>query len=94
VAGKNLHLLKKKGACVMRKHRTSYMEGLFYTTGNYHQRTLGDIFGFSRQYTDTISQEMLDDERINNLHRKEEQDSIDKQKNESGHKQIDKSEDE
>ncbi len=61
----------------MRKHRTRYMEGLFYNTGNYHESRMGDAFGFTRQYADTVSQQLLDDERINNLHKKEEQDKID-----------------
>jgi hypothetical protein len=56
------------------------MEGLFYNTGNYHRTRMSDVFSFSRQYTDTINQGMLDDERIDNLHKKEEQEKEDQNK--------------
>lgn len=48
----------------MKRHRRSYLSGLFYNTGNYDVRTVGEGFGFSRQFTDTINQELMDDERI------------------------------
>lgn len=54
----------------MRRHRRN--EGLgISNTWNYTLRTVGDSLGFTREFTDSISQEMMDDERIARKHRLE-----------------------
>lgn len=48
----------------MRRHRRSYLSGLFFNTGNYDVRSEENNFGFTRQFSEKINQEMMDDERI------------------------------
>ncbi|SIQ58862.1 hypothetical protein [Pontibacter lucknowensis] len=55
----------------MRRHRRSYLSGLFFNTGNYDVPTVDTSFGFSRQFTDTVSQGLMDDERVEREHQKE-----------------------
>jgi hypothetical protein len=69
----------------MRRHRRSYLSGLFFNTGNYDLRSVDDTFGFTRQFADAINQEMMDDERLERKHKQEEakkrQDDLDAEKN-------------
>lgn len=57
----------------MRRHRRRESPGLISDTWNYSQRTVDDSFGFTRSFTDTVKQEMLDEERIEMKHKKEEE---------------------
>ncbi|MCX2738407.1 hypothetical protein [Pontibacter anaerobius] len=54
----------------MRRHRRN--EGLGISdTWNYTLRTVGDSLGFTREFTDSVNQEMMDEERIARKHRLE-----------------------
>jgi hypothetical protein len=68
----------------MRRHRRSYLSGLFFNTGNYDLRSVDDTFGFTRQFADAINQEMMDDERLDRKHKQEaakkQQDDLDAEK--------------
>lgn len=57
----------------MRRHRRSYLSGLFFNTGNYDVRSEESNLEFTRQFSDAINQEMMDDERIELERRKAEQ---------------------
>ena len=52
----------------MRRSRRDYNSGLISDTWNYHLRTVEDSFGFSREFTNALNQEMLDGERIEREH--------------------------
>lgn len=54
----------------MRRHRRGYLSGLFFNTGNYDVRSEENNFGFTRQFSEAINQEMMDDERIELEHKK------------------------
>lgn len=62
----------------MRRHRRRESPGLISDTWNYSQRTVDDSLGFARGFTDTINQEMLDEERIE-MKRKKEQEQREEQ---------------
>jgi hypothetical protein len=55
----------------MRRPRRGSITGIS-DTWNYRLRTVDDSFGFTRDFTDKVNQEMLDEERIEMKHRKEE----------------------
>jgi hypothetical protein len=57
----------------MRRPRRSYGTGLISDTWNYNLRTTDDSFDFTRKFTDTVSQEMLDEERIEKKHKTQEE---------------------
>jgi hypothetical protein len=59
----------------MRRRRSGrgHLSDLFYNTGDMNERTVNDSFGFSREFTDRTSQEMLSEERIEMKHKKEEE---------------------
>ncbi|MFD3002822.1 4a-hydroxytetrahydrobiopterin dehydratase [Pontibacter toksunensis] len=63
----------------MRRHRRRESPALISDTWNYSQRTVDDSLGFTRDFTDTVSQEMLDEERIE-MKRKKEQEQREEQK--------------
>ena len=54
----------------MRRRRLNPLSGLFFNTGDRHEATIDESFGFSRQYADTVSEGLMEDERI--AHKKEE----------------------
>ncbi|MBD1398006.1 hypothetical protein H9Q13_12585 [Pontibacter sp. JH31] len=54
----------------MRRHRRGYLSGLFFNTGNYDVRSEENNFGFTRQFSEAINQEMMDDERMELEHKK------------------------
>jgi hypothetical protein len=64
-------LLKQKGVYAMRRHRRGYLSGLFFNTGNYDVRSEENNLEFTRQFSDAINQEMMDDERLERKHRQE-----------------------
>ncbi|MEJ8801081.1 hypothetical protein [Pontibacter sp. H249] len=57
----------------MRRRRSGrdHLSDIFYTTGDMRERTVDESFGFSRGFTDAVSQEMLEEERIARKHRLE-----------------------
>ena len=48
----------------MRRRRLNPLSGLFFNTGDRHEATIDESFGFSRQYADTVSEGLMEDERI------------------------------
>lgn len=50
----------------MRRHRLNPLTGLFFNTGDRHEPTIDESFGFSRQYRDTVSEGLMEDERLEN----------------------------
>lgn len=56
----------------MRRHRRSSI-GSISDTWNYNLSSVDDSLGFTREFTDAVSQEMLDEERILRKHRLEKQ---------------------
>ncbi|MEJ8757892.1 hypothetical protein WG947_12835 [Pontibacter sp. H259] len=61
----------------MRHRRLNPLSGLFFNTGDRHEQTIDESFGFSRQYRDTVSEGLMEGERLENkkeaLHRQEEE---------------------
>jgi len=57
----------------MRRIRRDYNAGLVSNTWNYNLRTVGDSLGFTKDFTNAVNQEMLDEERIQMKHEKEEE---------------------
>jgi hypothetical protein len=55
----------------MRRHRRGYLSGLFFNTGNYDVRSEENNLGFTRQFSEAINQEMMDDERLEQKHKQE-----------------------
>ncbi|WP_299755946.1 hypothetical protein [uncultured Pontibacter sp.] len=56
----------------MKRHRRS-STGSISDTWNYNLSSVDDSLGFTRQFTDAVNQEMLDEERILRKHRLEKQ---------------------
>ena len=54
----------------MRRHRTSFLSGLFFNTGNYTLPSVDDSLGVSRRFSDSINDEMLREERLEREHRR------------------------
>ncbi|PRY10668.1 hypothetical protein CLV24_11387 [Pontibacter ummariensis] len=57
----------------MRRRGRNFLSDLFYNTGDLNERTVDDSFGFSRQFADTVTEGMLEDERIKRARLKREQ---------------------
>lgn len=57
----------------MRRNRRRHITDLFYNTGDLNERTVDESFTFSREFTNTINQEMLEEERIMRKHEQEQQ---------------------
>ena len=60
----------------MRRNRRRPMDGLFYNTGDMYERTVNDSINVSRGYTDSLQEQMYEQERM--THKKEE-DEINRQ---------------
>ncbi|MHC2992629.1 hypothetical protein OB13_13935 [Pontibacter sp. HJ8] len=54
----------------MRRHRGSFLSGLFFNTGNYNLPSAGDNLGFTHQFSDALNDEMLREERLEREHRR------------------------
>lgn len=57
----------------MRRRGRRSLSDLFYNTGDMYERTVDESFGFSRQFADTVTEGMLEEERIKNKRLKRDQ---------------------
>lgn len=77
----------------MRRRRESFLSGLFFNTGNYNLPTVNDSFGYSRQFIDTVNQEMLAEERIEMEHKKAAAHEAEEHKDEQADKPVENPDD-
>ena len=54
----------------MRRNRRDYNPGLISNTWNYNLRTVEDSLGFTKDFTNAVNKEMLDEERIEMEHKR------------------------
>jgi hypothetical protein len=54
-----------------RRRGRGHLSDIFYNTGDFNERTVGEGFGFTRQFSDSVRQEMLEEERLKMKHDKE-----------------------
>ena len=73
----------------MKRRRSSYLSGLFFNTGNYNERTVDQSFAYTRQFADVTNERLLDDERIENKRKQEEQLKKDEPTNKPNDSQAD-----
>lgn len=56
----------------MRRNRRGHLRDLFFNTGDLNERTVDESTRISRDYTNSLQEQMLEEERLKMKHKNEE----------------------